>query len=118
VLQEVASKWTAELRQGDVLARVGGDEFIAVLNDCDDGRARAVAERLVAVIPAPVSACVGMVALPAAKDAPPAQILTLLANVDAALYEGKSSGPGSIVLFREASLAPAPSIPPARHPAA
>ncbi len=100
LLQAVAATWTAELRQGDVLARAGGDEFIAVLDDCDEDRAQAVAARLVAVIPGPVSACVGAVVVPGGKNLPPADIPRLLADVDAALYAGKSSGPGSVIVSR------------------
>lgn len=61
LLRTVARLWGAELRAGDVRARNGGDEFIAVLNNCDEARGQAVAARLVEVIPRPVSACVGLV---------------------------------------------------------
>ena len=98
LLRDVAAAWSGELRQGDVLARAGGDEFFAVLADCDVHRARAVAARMVAVIPSPVSACVGVVVVPGGRDAPPTDIPQLLADVDTALYEGKSRGPGSVVV--------------------
>ncbi len=97
LLQQVAAAWSAELRQGDVLARSGGDEFIAVLADCDDERAKAVAARMVAGIPTSVSACVGLVVVPGGKGATDADLPGLLGKVDAALYEGKSLGPGSVV---------------------
>ncbi len=118
LLQEVAAKWSAELRQGDALARTGGDEFIAVLNDCDDERARAVATRMVAVIPAPVSACVGLIVVAGSTDALPADIPLVLASVDTALYQGKAMGPGSIVVAPAPLPAPAGAIHQSRGPAA
>lgn len=113
LLQQVAALWSAELRRGDVLARIGGDEFIAVLTGCDEERARTVAGRMIAVIPTPVSACVGLVVVPGGKDAPTVDISQVLADVDAALYEGKSAGSGRVVV----SSAQTSIIPPARGPA-
>lgn len=116
LLREVAAKWTAELRQGDSLARVGGDEFIAVLNDCDDERARAVAVRIIAIIPAPVSACVGLIVVAGGTEASTADIPRLLTSVDAALYQGKAIGPGSIVVSPEPPPTSVRSVPQMREP--
>ena len=44
VLKAVAALLQARLRDGDCLARIGGEEFVAVLRHCDLGRARRVAE--------------------------------------------------------------------------
>lgn len=110
LLKEVAALWSAVLRQGDVLARIGGDEFIVVLADCGHERARTVAARIVEVIPPPVSACVGLVVMSGGKDASPVSIPRILADVDAALYEGKSKGPGSVVVFPKPLPAYAPTI--------
>ena len=46
VLAEVAARLTANLRPGDLLARIGGEEFLVALPDTDMARARAIAERL------------------------------------------------------------------------
>lgn len=117
LLREVAAHWSAELRQGDVLARAGGDEFFAVLNDCNEARAQAVATRMVAVIPGAVSACVGVAVVPGGDVAPLPDIPQLLASVDAALYEGKSKGPGSVVVSLEPLPVHPQGIPVARNPA-
>jgi len=46
-LQEVARRMKAQLRQGDVLARIGGDEFMVMLGDLRAGSdAQEVALRL------------------------------------------------------------------------
>jgi len=118
LLREVAARWSAELRQGDALARTGGDEFIAVLNDCDDERARQVAVRMIEVIPEAVSACVGLIVVAGSTDAPPADIPRVLASVDAALYQGKAKGPGSIVVALAPHAETAEMVPEARGPAA
>lgn len=115
LLREIAVAWSAELRQGDVLARAGGDEFFSVLTDCNEERALAVAARMIAVIPGDVSACVGLVVVPGGSDAPPADIPRVLAAVDTALYEGKSIGPGSVVVCPEPLLAQPQDIPSARR---
>lgn len=46
VLVEVARRLTANLRATDLLARIGGEEFLVVLPDCPMAEARRVAERL------------------------------------------------------------------------
>ena len=81
-----------------MLARSGGDEFIAVLDDCDRERAEAVAARMIASMCDPVSACVGLVVIPGGKAVPSADLPGILRTVDAALYEGKSLGPGTVVV--------------------
>jgi diguanylate cyclase (GGDEF)-like protein len=118
LLQQVASLWSSELRQGDVLARIGGDEFIAVLADCNSERARTVAARIIDVIPTPVSACIGMVILPGGSQAPPVDVPAILAAVDAALYQGKARGASSIIVVPEQFPPQDPAIPAARTPAA
>lgn len=50
VLQEVAKRLSDTLREGDLIARVGGEEFLIALPNATMDDARAVAERLVAAI--------------------------------------------------------------------
>jgi two-component system, cell cycle response regulator len=52
VLREVAARLSSVLREGDLIARVGGEEFLVALPDATMGDARGVAERLVAAIAA------------------------------------------------------------------
>ncbi len=46
VLTEIARRMSACLRQDDLLARIGGEEFLAVLPGCDLALAKTVADRL------------------------------------------------------------------------
>jgi two-component system cell cycle response regulator len=46
VLIKVARRLTANLREGDLLARMGGEEFLVGLPDTDADQARRIAERL------------------------------------------------------------------------
>jgi two-component system cell cycle response regulator len=50
VLVEVARRLTANLRETDVLARIGGEEFLAILPGSSMAKARRVAERLCQVM--------------------------------------------------------------------
>jgi two-component system, cell cycle response regulator len=50
VLVEVARRLTANLRETDVLARIGGEEFLAILPRCCMTTARSIAERLCQVM--------------------------------------------------------------------
>src|ERR1035437_9949097 len=58
-LKEVASRWTAELRRGDVLARFGGEEFVVLMPACPIDRAVQVADRLRALTPGRQTASAG-----------------------------------------------------------
>jgi diguanylate cyclase (GGDEF)-like protein len=60
-LKDAAAGWTAELRPGDLLARIGGDEFAVLLVDCDLASATSVVERLRAATPAPLTCSAGLV---------------------------------------------------------
>lgn len=95
VLEEVGSRLERTVRETDVVARIGGDEFVVLLADLDDpgGSERAV-ERLQGAFsepftqaPRPVSleASVGIVTYP--EDAE--DLESLLQAADAAMYRSK-----------------------------
>jgi diguanylate cyclase (GGDEF)-like protein len=101
VLLMVADAIRSTLRADDLSARVGGDEFVVVLTDCDEPLARSVLERLRAAIQARsdadrlgISASIGAVCLAAY----PEQVDTVLQRADAALYRAKLAGKNCIVV--------------------
>ena len=94
------------LRDGDTLARIGGDEFVAVLIDLDDAQAcQPMLNRLLAAAAQPVhfgehflqvSASVGVTFYPQEDDIEADQ---LLRQADQAMYQAKLAGKNRYHLF-------------------
>ncbi|NKN33699.1 putative bifunctional diguanylate cyclase/phosphodiesterase [Marichromatium bheemlicum] len=105
LLREVAERMQGQLRDSDTLARVGGDEFVVLLEDADCARrAGRVANRLLQVFGPPfqigkerlqVSASIGISLYPADGTEPD----TLLRHADIAMYEAKSRGRNDFQFF-------------------
>jgi diguanylate cyclase (GGDEF)-like protein len=104
VLKEVATRLQAVLRERDLLARWGGEEFLVVLPDTELGAARLVAERLRAAVahePVPVgeggddisvTVSVGVATGHAGGAAGPEAAQVLVHQADRALYAAKQGG--------------------------
>ncbi|MEX2045900.1 MAG: EAL domain-containing protein [Chloroflexota bacterium] len=96
LLAEVGPRLHEELRDGDTLARIGGDEFAVVLPGAGEPVAVAVAERIITALEQPflvggqslsVGASIGIACSPVhALDSD-----TLLQRADAAMYVAKGS---------------------------
>lgn len=110
VLQEVAQRLLAEVRSDDLIARVGGDEFVILLVGMTD-RAPVgdLASRMIARLEEPVpysaqtcqiSASIG-ITLSCGYDVP--DPLRMVADADLALYAAKARGRGC-VMFHTAQL--------------
>ncbi|MCS6811142.1 MAG: EAL domain-containing protein [Tepidimonas sp.] len=105
VLREIALRLQRTLREGDTLARVGGDEFVVVLADLDESaRWQAVVERLLQVCSEPLpgldpnvqlTTSIGVTLYP--DDGADAEVL--LRHADQALYRAKRDGKNRWVLF-------------------
>ena len=91
ILCEVAKRLQQGVRQIDLVARVGGDEFVVLLPGCGAEHARDMARQLHGQLRAPcalrdgtlqLDASIGIAGFPADGDTPEA----LLARADAAMY--------------------------------
>ena len=97
----------ALLRQGDVLARQGGEEFVILLPETKEGAAMHAAEKLRSAIEGitlrhgrdviALTASFGVTELRAADQT----IMAALARADTALYAAKSFGRNCVMGFSE-----------------
>ena len=102
LLREIGHVMGRVVRGGDVLARIGGDEFALLLANCRIDDARRVAEKLRAAVDAyriehhgevlDVGVSIGLA--PIEADTPGAA--QALADADAACYQAKSAGRNAI----------------------
>ena len=109
LLQQVAARMTARLRNVDMVSRLGGDEFIVLLDDIahPDDAAR-VAEEIISDLSKPfnliqsddvrIGVSIGISLYPQHGCNPE----TLLDHADAALYQAKDKGRGCFAYFSEA----------------
>jgi diguanylate cyclase (GGDEF)-like protein/PAS domain S-box-containing protein len=104
-LSEVARRLGACVRMGDMVARMGGDEFAVLISGVDAQiRAPRIAERILREMAAPIeldrraitpSASIGIACGDSAQNAQ-----EILRDADLALYEAKRSGKGRAQLYR------------------
>lgn len=98
LLRVLADRLRAHVREGDVVGRLAGDEFVVITEQPDAELADELASRLVRLLAEPVdldgrptvpSVSVGLAHAAADDDAE-----SLLANADLAMYRAKQSGRG------------------------
>jgi diguanylate cyclase (GGDEF)-like protein len=125
VLRAIADRFTAQLREGDLIGRFGGEEFAVLLPATAATEARRVAERLrgriadepIAVgdgrdtsVLVDITVSVGVAELAGAGQ----DLDELLAAADAALYQAKNTGRNRICVMAPAmagQVVPAPRGP-------
>lgn len=105
VLSAVAQVWRRTLRSEDILCRIGGEEFVALLPSTNAEQAEALAERLLAVTRRQrlefegeclgVTTSIGIAVRPPGSGLP---IDDMMAGADAALYAAKRAGRDRAVL--------------------
>ena len=105
LLREAGTRLRNALRDTDTLARVGGDEFIAILpSTLAEAEIQIVARRMISSIQQPfdiqghalyVSTSIGVATFPDHSD----NEVKLLAHADTALYRAKETGKARYVLY-------------------
>lgn len=114
VLKEVSSRLHNNLRSADLLARIGGEEFLIAMPETDLIPARGAAERLRRVIEETpvriddgpgdtaldVTLSIGVTIGGAHSDA---DLDTLIAEADTALYESKTVGRNTVTFCKSAA---------------
>ena len=110
LLQEVAKRLVATVRESDTVARLGGDEFVIILAELDEdlnraaSQARVIGEKLLQVLAAPFlllgrqchsSASVGIALFNDANET----VSDLLKQADLAMYQAKAAGRNAVRLF-------------------
>ncbi|WP_374353947.1 EAL domain-containing protein [Chitinimonas sp.] len=105
LLQVVANRLGAAVRESDTVCRLGGDEFVLLLPACDAEGAAAVAEKLIAAAAQPVemeavtlngSASLGIALSPCDG----LDYTTLLKHADTAMYRAKERGRNAFCFYR------------------
>jgi diguanylate cyclase (GGDEF)-like protein/PAS domain S-box-containing protein len=107
LLKQVAQTIRGCCRDHDIAARIGGDEFTVLLQDCPEASAKAMADKTVRAITAlafswagqtyRIGASIGMTTI----GAKPASPLGFMGEADAACYAAKAKGRGMAVMFRD-----------------
>ncbi|MEX3937849.1 putative bifunctional diguanylate cyclase/phosphodiesterase [Paraburkholderia phymatum] len=107
VLSQIARRLQNEIQTGDIIGRLGGDEFLAVLQECDMLKAKRVAGRVLQAVYQPIlinskqdtritiSASIGIALSP--HDGEETDIL--LRNADLAMYKAKSAGRNQVRFY-------------------
>lgn len=96
VLEELVRGWRPLLRQSDLLARTGGEEFVVVLPETSIDEAKRVVERMRRRIPYGQTCSAGIATLMPGDTAD-----TFLARADRAMYAAKNGGRDQVVLAEE-----------------
>lgn len=111
VLEQVVNRLDHQLRPGDLLARIGGEEFVVFLPNCGRETAREIADRLCETMAAepvrvedkeiPVSVSIGVTVTRPADDRQgrslDALLRTAIAAADRNLFDAKRAGRGRAV---------------------
>ncbi len=120
VLREVAARLRSNIRGVDLIARIGGEEFLVVMPETDLGQARIAAERLRRVIGGSpiaiaqggaetavhVTASIGVSigsSFGGTQSSPSEIVSSMVARADQALLGAKSTGRNQVIFERSAA---------------
>jgi len=101
VLKQLGERLSGALRPADTVARIGGDEFVAICEEVDEATARSLGRRIQAAIEVPVQAgdfhdtLTASIGIALGRSNPD----DLLAHADVAVYRAKAQGHGRMAFF-------------------
>jgi diguanylate cyclase (GGDEF)-like protein/PAS domain S-box-containing protein len=104
VLKEVANRLTGSVREGDFVARIGGDEFNIIMSNTNRETAIEIAENLLENFKLPflidtyelfITTCIGISIFPYDGE----EMLALMKNADAALFRAKEQGKNKYKMY-------------------
>lgn len=111
LLQQLSQRFKKTIREGDTIARFGGDEFVILLDDFDsDNSLSLIAQKILNSLAIPfeingheifISASIGISISPHDGENPD----TLLRNADIAMYRAKELGKNNFQYYSEAMTA-------------
>lgn len=107
LLKQVAQTIRESCRAHDMVARIGGDEFAVILENCPSQGGRQVADKIVRAINALIFTWagkeyrIGASAGLAVISSEPASPLGFMGEADAACYAAKAEGRGRVVAFQD-----------------
>lgn len=104
LLIDVARLLTENLREGDLVFRYGGDEFVALLPGCEFANAIAIAEQVRGTVAEELGATLSVGVGPYASAQPMDEQLSV---ADAALYRAKQAGRNRVAAALVTPAAPA-----------
>ena len=113
LLRQLAARLQATVRSGDIVARIGGDEFLIVLNGVQDlDNAIALADKLRQQVAMPVAIPGGVISVGASVGVTLAErgesVDAIVARADDAMYLAKRRGKDAVVAI------PGPEVTPGR----
>lgn len=107
LLIDIAARLNQSVRHSDIVARVGGDEFVIHLaNECDRKDAQIIASKILAALEvsfeleqgiAKISASIGIAIFPTDGD----NVNELLHSADKAMYKAKRAGKNTFKFFSQ-----------------
>jgi two-component system cell cycle response regulator len=114
VLTEVARRMTINIRQNDLLARIGGEEFLIALPETDLAQANMIAQRLCEAVqeapfdvpgaaPLRLTTSIGLAIWSGARMLGHASVSEVIDRADQALLGAKSAGRNRVTIGRSAA---------------
>ncbi len=116
LLRVVAARLIHEVRETDIVARIGGDEFVVLLPDADSAETERIATRIIAATRQPIlltpttPVTVGMTIGSALAPVDGTTSHILLSRADQALYAAKRLHRGTYATYADAQRESSPDV--------